>query len=81
MSDKGICMWFGVQCRPKEGSEATQYNENSHVLKLWLYGNKLRGTLPSELSALESLQILDVGSNLLEGSIPPQLGDMEELGT
>ena len=42
---------------------------------------KLRGTLPSELSALESLQILDVGSNLLEGPMPPQLGDMEELGT
>ena len=32
---------------------------------------KLRGTLPSELSALESLQILDVGSNLLEGPMPP----------
>ena len=81
MSYYGICTCFGVHCRPREGSEATQYNDNSHFLKLRVNGIKLRGTLPSELSALERLQILDVGSNLLEGSIPPQLGDMEELGT
>jgi hypothetical protein len=78
MSDKGICLWYGISCPPhlKEGVEEVHYNENSDVIKLNLTNNGVEGTIPSELQALENLETLDLGKNLISGTIPPELGNL-----
>jgi hypothetical protein len=81
MSEKGICMWFGVSCPPhlKEGVEEVHYNENSDIIRLNLTDNNMRGIIPSELSALENLVSLDLGNNKLEGTVPPAISGLKEL--
>ena len=81
MSEKGICMWFGISCTPhlKEGVEEVHYNENSDVLRLNLTDNNIRGVIPSELSALENLVSLDLGNNKLQGTVPKSISTMVEL--
>ena len=83
MSDKGICLWYGVSCPPRlhEGLEETHYNDNSDVLKLNLTDNNVRGTIPSEIVALENLESLDLGKNKLHGTIPVTLAKMKEMST
>lgn len=83
MSDKGICLWYGVSCPAHlhEGVQETHYNENSDVIKLNLTDNNIRGTIPSELSALENLKSLDLGKNKLAGSIPKSITKIQTLGT
>lgn len=78
MTDKGICMWFGVQCPPHlhEGMEEVVYNGNNDILHLNLTDNNIRGTIPSEIAALENLVTLDLGRNRLEGSIPLSITSM-----
>lgn len=82
MTDKGICMWFGVTCPPllHEGNEQTVYNGNSDVLHLNLTENNIRGTIPPEIAALENLITLDLGRNNLEGTIPNSIATMPDLG-
>ena len=41
---------------------------------LYLYNNKLTGSLPSELSLLTQLSVLEVNHNELTDSIPSELG-------
>jgi hypothetical protein len=81
MSEKGICMWFGVSCAPriKQGVQEVHYNENSNVLRLNLTYNNVRGVVPSELSALENLISLDLGNNYLQGKIPTVFANMKGL--
>lgn len=73
MSDKGICMWFGVTCRDY-GSQSGHYNANFNVKHLNLTKNYVRGFLPSEMAALQHLEILDLGMNGLSGAIPTSFG-------
>jgi hypothetical protein len=72
MSGKGICEWYGVSCPSHlhNGQEESHYNENSAVIHFNLTANNIRGTIPSELAALEDLETLDLGKNDLDGSIP-----------
>ena len=81
MSEKGICLWFGVSCAPiiKEGVEEVQYNENSNVLRLNLTSNNVRGIIPSEISALENLLTLDLGDNRLQGTIPKSITSLQKI--
>ena len=81
MSDKGICMWFGITCTPhlKEGVQEVQYNENSDVLRFNLTSNNIRGVIPSELSALENLVSLDLGDNNLQGTIPRSISNLQNI--
>lgn len=54
------CAWFGVTCdSPQE-----------HVVNIELPGNNLSGSLPA-LTALSSLETVDVSTNQLSGGIPP----------
>ena len=46
------------------------------VVKLDLYDNRLSGTIPPELTNLQSLRLLVLDSNSLHGTIPPEIGDM-----
>jgi hypothetical protein len=75
LSDKGFCAWHGVSCGAHlhEGVEVTHYNANGVVLSLNLTSNNVRGTIPSELAALENLQVLDLGKNSLTGTIPKSI--------
>jgi len=81
MSDKGICMWFGVTCPPRlhEGMEEVVYNSNNDILHLNLTDNNIRGTIPSEIAALENIITLDLGRNRLEGKIPDSITSLEFL--
>ena len=81
MSEKGICLWFGVSCPPhlKNGVKETRYNENSDILALNLTNNNIRGTIPSELVALENMVKLDLGKNQLRGHIPKSLANLKVL--
>jgi len=81
MSEKGICMWFGVSCPPhlKEGLEEVHYNENSDILRLNLTDNNIRGIVPSELAALENLVSMDLGNNKLEGTVPKAFTELKQL--
>jgi Leucine-rich repeat (LRR) protein len=82
MTDKGICMWYGVTCPPllHGGVKETSYNGNNDVLHLHLTDNGIRGTIPPEIAALENLITLDLGRNNLEGTIPVSITSMADLG-
>ena len=49
------------------------------VSSLRLYSNNLNGQIPSELSALSSLNKLSFSNNKLEGTVPESLGELSEL--
>jgi len=48
---------------------------------LWLFGNELSSTLPSEIGSLKSLVELDLESNFFTGSIPTELFQLTRLET
>ncbi|MGE5342575.1 MAG: BACON domain-containing protein [Candidatus Omnitrophota bacterium] len=52
---------------------------SDHVTQLELPGNKLTGTIPSQLENLGNLQVLNLSHNLLNGSIPLQLANLSQL--
>ena len=81
MTDKGICMWYGVTCPPRlhAGVQEVVYNANNDILHLNLTDNNIRGTIPSAIAALENLQSLDLGRKRLEGSIPVSIANMQDL--
>ncbi|MDH3569169.1 MAG: hypothetical protein OER89_03175 [Gemmatimonadota bacterium] len=61
------CGWYGVGCF--DGS----------VTELGLNGNKLNGSIPSELGDLSNLYYLGLGDNQLSGPIPAELGNLSNL--
>jgi len=63
------CGWQGVTCT------------NGRVTAINLIGNNLVGTLPASLSALTSLQSLELGANALTGGIPTGIGSLTALQT
>ena len=46
---------------------------------LYLYSNRLTGTLPPELARLSTLNYLSVRDNLLSGTLPRELGALSSL--
>ena len=75
LTNKGFCSWHGVEC----GMKNSAFDGNDHVTSLVLPENQLRGTLPSELVALEKLVMLDLTGNLLTSTLPTQLPIMAQL--
>jgi Leucine-rich repeat (LRR) protein len=49
--------------------------------KLYMYGNQLTGTLPSQLGLLNKLQVLTLSENQLQGSVPLQVNDLVNIKT
>ncbi len=56
----------------------TQIGLLTHIIKLRLYGNHLLKRLPSEISRLKNLKILDLQECPL-GSLPPEIGHLNQL--
>lgn len=81
MSKDGICIWEGVACPSIiiDGRLENRYDDNTAVVSLNLASSELKGSIPSELRALENLEVLDLGHNVLRGSIPTGLGRLREL--
>ena len=46
---------------------------------LSLRSNAFFGKMPSELSNLSSLQVLDMAENMLKGTIPVSFGDLKAM--
>ncbi|MEN8219949.1 MAG: leucine-rich repeat domain-containing protein [Pseudomonadota bacterium] len=61
------CHWHGVEC------------SGGHVSGLSLRREGLAGEIPTELSNLTHLEILDLVTNLLIGEIPSELGNLSDL--
>ena len=60
------------------GPVPTWLNGMTNMRELWLWGNKLSGTIP-DLSGMTSLQKLKLAKNNLTGGIPVWLGSMSNL--
>ena len=68
LSDKPMGDWYGVDT-----------GRDGRVTGLWLGGNGLNGSIPSELGGLPRLEALALDSNSLSGHIPGALGDLTNL--
>ncbi|KAM0004489.1 putative leucine-rich repeat domain superfamily [Helianthus debilis subsp. tardiflorus] len=62
-----------------KGQEYTYSTILRLVMVLDLSGNKLSGSIPVELMALQALQSLNISNNQLTGVIPKNIGDMKLL--
>lgn len=83
MTEKGICVWYGVKCVPidvpgsaGEDSRLDVYDDNAAVLSIELVDNTIVGRIPTELSGLANLLTLDLSENELSGPLPTELGKM-----
>jgi Leucine-rich repeat (LRR) protein len=81
MTEKGICMWYGVHCEEKivDNKRMTQYNENGNVIKIALPNNNVYGSLPRELIAFDNLLTIDFSNNKLRGQFPIHMGRLFKL--
>lgn len=61
------CEWYGVTC------------EDGRVVELDLFFNDLAGPIPSQISKLKKLRVLQLGSNDITGSLPGSIGQLVEL--
>lgn len=61
------CEWFGISCA--EGM----------LISINMESNNLNGTIPNEITRLDTLQSLILPTNHLRGTIPENIGDLTEL--
>ncbi len=68
LSDMPIDQWYGIQT-----------DDAGRVIGLTLIGNRLSGTIPSELRQLANLTTLELGGNRLSGEIPEEISQLQKL--
>ena len=79
LTDAPLNEWYGVE------TDASGRVTGLQLAARWDRGSGswirhgLKGGIPPELTHLESLRWLDLGSNDLTGAIPPELGGLESL--
>ncbi|CAN4087861.1 unnamed protein product [Withania somnifera] len=56
-------------------------NLSSHLQRLLFFGNRIDGSIPSGISNLVNLKLLDMSENNLTGSIPDSIGKITNLGS
>ena len=81
LSNYSVCEWPNIGEIEDElaTSNEVDCDETGHIVKLRIEENNLNGTMPSELSALSSLEILSLTSGDLQGTLPSELGDLSSL--
>jgi len=47
--------------------------------ELWIWDCNISGTIPEDITALEQLRILELGSNNIVGTIPSSIGQLKNL--
>lgn len=70
LGDKQECNWYGVDC-----------DGNKFSTSLNLAVNNLRGKIPHEISALTTLQNIDLFFNSITGSLPDGFSGLQSLAT
>lgn len=68
VSSINLCSIFTLQ---------EQYTQEIHLLFCTSVSSNLKGTIPSELSELSKLEVLDLSDNDIRGTIPNNLSAME----
>jgi len=92
LTDKGICVWHGIECVPREQDAVKHndyepftktYDDNANVVAITLESNNMKGSIPGELgTAFPELLTIDFVDNRLTGSLPvvlrgaPKLRDL-----
>jgi Leucine rich repeat len=82
LSDDDVCTWNNQKAATNNSQSMLGVycvEGGTSVGTVALSENKLRGTLPWELSLLTSLEVMDLGLNSLSGSIPTQIVQMTDL--
>jgi len=89
-----VCDWYGVSCSNDGVVTSIDLAENglngtlpgngvwdrlSNIDTLYLEGNDIIGSLPSDLGELTSLTFLDLSYNNFENSIPSEFGSLSSL--
>jgi len=59
--------------------EGANFDDNGRLVSLILNDNNLVGTIPTEITNLTALEVLDLSGNQLTGKIPEALGNMTTL--
>ncbi|MEQ8582280.1 MAG: FG-GAP-like repeat-containing protein [Marinoscillum sp.] len=59
--------------------EGANFDDNGRLVSLILNDNNLVGAIPTEITNLTSLEVLDLSGNQLTGKIPEALGNMTTL--
>ncbi|PIN03842.1 Serine/threonine protein kinase [Handroanthus impetiginosus] len=54
-------------------------NLSKVLTKLYMAGNDIYGTIPSSISELKALELLDLSSSSISGEIPKEIGSLQEL--
>ena len=68
MTDKPLDEWYGIYI-----------NGEGRVRFIYLSGNNLNGTIPSEIGSIDKATALSLGENKLSGELPPEIGNMSAL--
>ncbi|NJO18474.1 MAG: choice-of-anchor D domain-containing protein [Thioploca sp.] len=66
--------WYGIEC-----SRNVYHDNYYHITSIFLSGNQLNGTIPSEIGDLRYLEGLQLSDNQLSGPIPKELGKLSHL--
>jgi len=74
------CEWEGVTCGSTTTLGGSVNNNSGTVVKELRFGSsRFTGTIPSEITLLQQLKILDLSNNQLQGPIPESLYSIKEL--
>lgn len=81
MTDSNVCQWYGVQCfdGTEGGTSVGQGGNIGAIQRLILSKNNLRGRVPADISALPSLEVLELHQNGIWGPIQPRMYGMTSL--
>ncbi|KAJ4723377.1 putative Receptor-kinase [Melia azedarach] len=54
-------------------------NLTSHLRNLGIFSNNIHGSIPSGISNMVKLELLDISDNLITGKIPKEMGKLQKL--